>query len=91
MIEETLKTYRQERRCFVLGLKHYYGIDFYKLDPQERKQWLNTFIQSKRDFFEHLVEIWKENPPTTLNGFPSGYKFARSSKKKVHRVSSRPR
>jgi hypothetical protein len=74
MIEESLNTYRQERRAFILGLKHYYGVDFYKLDVKERKEWLKSYIESKRAFFESMIEYWKDNPPKDVC-LPLGYKF----------------
>lgn len=73
MIDESLNTYRQERRAFIAGLKHYYGIDFYKMDKRERTQWLQSYISSKREFFQHLLEHWQEFPPTLIGCFPHGY------------------
>jgi len=73
MIEESLKTYRQERKAFILGLKHYYGIDFYQIDTIERKEWLQSYIKSKRNFFENLLEHWEEFPPNLSKIFPEGY------------------
>jgi hypothetical protein len=55
MLRERLQIYRQERRAFILGLKHYYGIDFYKLDRQERKEWLYLYIRSRREFLGNLA------------------------------------
>lgn len=60
MLKESLETYRQERRAFIAGLKHYFGIDFYKLDKKERVEWLNSYISSKRKFMERMVEHWKD-------------------------------
>jgi hypothetical protein len=79
MIEESLQTYRQERKAFILGLKHYYGIDFYGLDISERKEWLRSYIESKRNFFESMIEYWKDNPPETFS-LPVGYRFPRKLK-----------
>jgi len=62
MLEERLQIYRQERKTFILGLKHYYGIDFYKLDRQERKEWLYLYIRSRREFLGNLVAHWDEYP-----------------------------
>lgn len=77
MIEESLKTYRQERRAFIAGLAHYYHIDFYKLDHRERTDWLRAYIESKRQFFENMIEYWEKSPPAVRDSFPSGYKFER--------------
>lgn len=60
MIQESLETYRQERRAFIAGLKHYYGIDFYKMEHRERTHWLRSYIENKRIFFEAMIEHWKE-------------------------------
>jgi hypothetical protein len=57
LLDETLDTYRVERKAFIKGLKHYYGIDFYKLDRKERGEWLKTYLQSKRAFFRDMSEI----------------------------------
>jgi len=74
MIDESLDTYRQERRAFIAGLKHYYGIDFYKMDRRERADWLKTYIENKRQFFEALTEYWQTFPPSFASKFPAGYK-----------------
>lgn len=66
MLEESLKTYRQERRAFIAGLKHYYGIDFYQLETQERAQWFRAYLDSKRKFFESLLKTWEEFPPKNV-------------------------
>lgn len=75
MIEESLKTYRQERLSFILGLRHYYGIDFYKMDRRERTNWLKCYINYKREFFENLIEIFETLPPGLSKVWPKGYKF----------------
>ena len=75
MIQESLNTYRQERRAFIAGLKHYYGIDFYRIDRKERTDWLQSYIKSKREFFEHLLEHWDEFPPNLVGCFPDGYRL----------------
>ena len=80
MIDECLNTYRQERRAFIAGLHHYYGIDFYKMERRERSEWLRAYINSKREFFEHLVEHWETFPPSILSAFPSGYKVNKFKK-----------
>ena len=74
MIDESLKTYRQERRAFIVGLQHYFDIDFYRLDKRKRSEWLRTYIESKREFFENLVEHWRDNPQDFDKAFPDGYK-----------------
>lgn len=80
MIEETLQTYRQERRAFIIGLKNL-GIDFYSLDRRERSEWLRSYIQSKRDFFESMLEHWKDEPPMLSDKWPQGYSTARKGRK----------
>ena len=55
MLQEKLQIYRQERKTFILGLKYYYSIDFYKLDRQERKEWLYLYIRSRREFLGNIV------------------------------------
>jgi len=97
MIDESLKTYRQERRAFIAGLSHYYGIDFYKLDRRERADWLRAYIQSKREFFEYLIEHWEKFPPNLLGCFPNGYKIEKGNVKpkskqwgKKHAPRTRP-
>ncbi len=60
MLDERLQIYRQERRTFILGLKYYYGIDYYKLDVKERKDWLHSYIKSRREFLNNLTEHWVE-------------------------------
>lgn len=67
MLREKLQVYRQERRSFILGLKHYYGIDFYKLDRQERKEWLYLYIRSRREFLGNLAAHIDEYP-TIIKG-----------------------
>jgi len=74
MIDESLNTYRQERRAFIAGLKHYFEIDFYRMDKRERSEWLKAYIESKREFFENLIDHWKENPEILERAFPKGYK-----------------
>jgi hypothetical protein len=69
MLKERLQIYRQERKTFILGLKHYYGIDFYKLERQERKEWLYLYIRSRREFLGNLVAHWDEY--TTILSEPS--------------------
>lgn len=59
-MKESLEMYRNERRSFVLGLKYYFGIDFYKLDKSERKEWLKTYIESKREFLTNLIQFWED-------------------------------
>jgi hypothetical protein len=66
MLRQSLEIYRQERKTFILGLKHYYGIDFYKLDKEERKEWLAAYIVSRREFLGNFVS-WLENYPASLN------------------------
>jgi hypothetical protein len=88
MIDESLNTYRQERRAFIAGLNHYFNIDFYRMDRRERSEWLRTYIESKRQFFETLVEYWEEFPPNLIAAFPTGYK--KGGKKHVARPK-RPR
>lgn len=83
MIDECLNTYRQERRAFIAGLKHYFEIDFYKLDRRERTEWLRTYIDSKRQFFETLLEYWEDFPPELVSAFPEGYK--KGGKKNANR------
>lgn len=74
MIDESLKTYRQERRAFIAGLSHYFGIDFYRMDRRERTDWLKAYIESKREFFENLVDHWQNCPEALDRAFPQGYK-----------------
>ena len=81
MINESLDTYRQERKCFILGLKHFYAIDFYSLDRRERTQWLGAYIKSKREFFENLIDYWDETPPRVVKGWPTGYKYEKGFKR----------
>jgi len=64
MLRKKLEVYRQERKTFILGLKYYYGVDFHKLDRQERKEWLYLYIKSRREFLRNLVVHWKEHPAT---------------------------
>ena len=66
MLEERLQIYRQERKTFILGLKHYYGIDFYKLDRRERKEWLYLYIKSRHEFLANLIKH-RYGYPTILN------------------------
>jgi hypothetical protein len=88
MLRQKLQVYRQERRTFILGLKYYYDIDFYKLDRQERKEWLYLYIKSRREFLGKLVACWEEYP-ATLDGLcnckdcpsPSGRVFKRGKRK----------
>ena len=84
MIDESLNTYRQERKAFILGLKHYYGIDFYDIEKQERTEWLRAYIESKREFFEQMIEHWESCPPQLISSFPDGY-FSVSKEKMVNR------
>lgn len=79
MIEESLATYRAERRAFIAGLKHYYGVDFYQLDRKERADWLRSYIENKRKFFETMMEYW-DGVPAAINLFPEGYKFSTDGK-----------
>lgn len=62
MLREKLQIYRQERKSFILGLKYYYGINFYKLDRQERKEWLHLYIRSRREFLSNIVAHINEYP-----------------------------
>lgn len=78
IMEESLNTYRQERRAFIAGLKHYFNVDFYKLDRRERTEWFQSYLLSKREFFSYLMEHWQENPPKSIDGFP-----LKKSKKKT--------
>jgi hypothetical protein len=88
MIEESLKTYRQERRAFIEGLKHYYGIDFYQIDKIERQEWLQSYIKSKREFFENLLDHWEQFPPNLEGCFPSGYRIDRVKRKLIPKGGS---
>ena len=64
MLKEKLKSYRAERKAFIESLKYYFDMDFYKLDPDERKCWLACYLESKYEFFrnmqEHMQEEFKE-------------------------------
>jgi hypothetical protein len=64
MLKQRLQVYRQERKTFILGLKYYYNIDFYKLDRQERKEWLYIYIKSRREFLGNLAAHLGEYPIT---------------------------
>jgi hypothetical protein len=61
MIKDSLQIYRQERKAFIMGLKIYYGIDFYKLDKSERNEWLQTYIESRKNFLGYLAAYIYEN------------------------------
>lgn len=61
MIEESLKTYRAERRAFIINLKHYFNIDFYKMDAKERSYWFSAYLNAKRDFFWYFRNQIQEN------------------------------
>jgi hypothetical protein len=59
-----LKSYRAERQSFILGLKMYFGIDFYKLDKRERSEWLRIYIENKKEILMNMYEYWEDNPPS---------------------------
>lgn len=62
-LRESLETYRTERKSFIIGLKNYFGIDFYKLDRRERAEWLRIYMQNRREVLSNLYEHWKDFPP----------------------------
>jgi hypothetical protein len=62
-MRESLETYRSERRSFIVGLKNYFGIDFYQMDKIERAEWLRIYMQNRREFLYNLYEHWKDFPP----------------------------
>ena len=61
MIKDTLISYRNERKAFISSLKLHYGIDFYKLDVEERKQWFAAYLSNKREFIKDMIESIRYN------------------------------
>jgi hypothetical protein len=59
-MKQSLDMYEQEKKSFIIGLKSYFGIDFYKLDRAERNEWLRTYIECNREFLTSLIEFWEE-------------------------------